>query len=364
VLFLLLLSLLFSIPVVQTQIASYVTNKINDNFNINLVIKKVDFSFLGSVQLKGVEIRDHHKDTLIFVKNLKTSLKNAKKVMDGEVKLKSISLSGADYHMKTYKGEKTDNMAVFMDSFKNNSPKDSTSKPFALEASSVYINNLNFKLINENKKKPLVFSAINTGGSLEQFSIIGPNVSLNTRGLYFKENRGLEVINLTTDFTYSLNAMHFKNTRLQTKNSDVKGNIDFTYKRENLSDFNNKVHLEADFSESTLSVQDLKKFYNELNGNNELNFTGKINGTLNNFTVKSLRLNSTRGLKIFGDFSFINSLNTKKGFVFDGNIKNLTTTYKELKNTLPKLLGKTLPTEFEKLGRFSLVGLIKVTPEQ
>jgi hypothetical protein len=358
------MSLLFSIPFVQTQIASYVTNKINDDFNVDLVIKKVDFSFLGSVQLKGVEIRDHHKDTLIFVKNLKTSLKNAKKVMDGEVKLKSISLSGADYHMKTYKGEKTDNMAVFMDSFKNNSPKDSTSKPFALEASSVYINNLNFKLINENKKKPLVFSAINTGGSLEQFSIIGPNVSLNTRGLYFKENRGLEVINLTTDFTYSLNAMHFKNTRLQTKNSDVKGNIDFTYKRENLSDFNNKVHLEADFSESTLSVQDLKKFYNELNGNNELNFTGKINGTLNNFTVKSLRLNSTRGLKIFGDFSFINSLNTKKGFVFDGNIKNLTTTYKELKNTLPKLLGKTLPTEFEKLGRFSLVGLIKVTPEQ
>jgi hypothetical protein len=241
--------------------------------------------------------------------------------MDGDVKLKNISLFGADYHMKTYKGEKTDNMAVFIDSFKKNTPKDSTSNPFALEASSVYINNLNFKLINENKKKSLVFSAINTGGSLEQFSIIGPNVSLNTRGLYFKENRGLEVINLTTDFTYSLNAMHFKNTRLQTKNSDVKGNVDFTYKRENLSDFNNKVHLEADFSESTLSVQDLKKFYNELNGNNELNFTGKINGTLNNFTVKSLRLNSTRGLKIFGDFSFINSLNTKKGFVFDVNIK-------------------------------------------
>lgn len=363
-LLLLLISLLLSIPVVQTQLAKYLTHKINSDFNVDLVIKNVDLSFLGSVQLKGIEIRDHHKDTLIFVKNLKTSLLNAKKVIDGEVKLKNISLSGANYHMKTYLGERTDNMDIFIDSFGEGSPKDSISKPFILEASSVYINDLNFKLINENKKNPLVFSASHIGGSLEKFSIVGPNVFLNTRGLYFTDNRGLEVTNLTTDFTYSLKAMHFKNTRLQTKNSDVKGNIDFTYKRKDLIDFNNKVHIKADFFESIISVQDLKFYYDELSGNDQLNFTGKINGTLNNFTAKNLNLHSNRGLKVLGDLSFINAISTKRGFIFDGNLKYLTATYKELKNILPNLLGKSLPSEFDKLGRFSLVGLIKVTPEQ
>ena len=359
-----LISLLLSIPAVQTQLAKYATTKINDEFNVNLVIKNVDLSLLGSIQLNGIEIRDHHKDTLIFVESLKTSLLNVKKVVDGDVKLKDIYLSGADYHMKTYKGEDTDNMSVFIDSFGEKSSKDSISKPFILEASSVYINDLNFILTNENDKSPLMFSAENIGGSLEQFSIVGPDVFLNTRGLYFTDNRGLEVTNLTTDFTYSRTAMHFKNTRLQTLNSDVRGNIDFTYKREDLIDFNNKVNIKADFTKSKISVKDLKKFYNELNGNDILNFTGKIYGKLNNFKAKSLNLYSKRGLKISGDLSFFNAVNRKGGFVFDGNLKNVTATYKELKNILPNVLGKTLPSEFDKFGRFSLSGLVKVTPEQ
>ena len=58
VLFLLLISLLLSIPAVQTQLAKYATTKINDDFNVNLVIKNVDLSLLGSIQLNGIEIRD------------------------------------------------------------------------------------------------------------------------------------------------------------------------------------------------------------------------------------------------------------------------------------------------------------------
>jgi len=87
---------------VQTKIGNYVTKRINKNLGTNLNIEKIDLSFLGSVQLKGVEIRDHHKDTLIFVKRLSTSLLNAKKIIENEVNLESVSLDGANYHMKTY----------------------------------------------------------------------------------------------------------------------------------------------------------------------------------------------------------------------------------------------------------------------
>lgn len=346
----------------QTKLAKFATNKINEDYNVNLVIKKVDLSFLGSVQLKDVEIRDHHKDTLIFVKKLSTSLLNVKKVIDGDVELKSISLSGADYHMRTYKGETDDNMSIFIDSFDDGSPSDSISKPFILETSSIYLDQINFKLINENSKDSLQFSAENIGGSVQDFSIVGPDVFLKTKGLFFTENRGVEVTNLTTDFTYSLTEMNFINTRLQTANSDIKGDINFSYKREDLANFNDKVKIKAAFSKSKIYVRDIKKFYNELSGNDNLNFSGEINGTLNNFIANNLNLNSNRGLKVNGDLTFINAVNTERGFVFDGKLKNLTATYADLKNILPNLLGKTLPTEFERLGRFTLVGLVKVTP--
>ena len=363
-LFLLLISILLSIPAVQTKLAKYATQKINDDYGVNLVIKKVDLSFLGNVQLKGIELRDHHKDTLAFINNLSTSILNIKKVIDGEVKLESISLDGVEYHMTTYKGEDTDNMSIFIDSFDDDSPKDSISSPFILEASTIHATNLNFKLIDENDQDPLSFSAKKINGTLKDFSIVGPDVFIKIRGLNFTDNKGLKVTNLTTDFTYSLTAMHFKNTRLQTKNSNIKGDIDFTYKEEDLADFNDKVIIKAIFNKSKISVPDLKKYYNELSGNDELNFTGTLNGKLNNFTANDLNVSSNKGLKVSGDLSFTNAVNNERGFIFNGNLKNLTATYKGLKNILPNILGKTLPTEFDKLGKFSLAGQIKVTPDK
>ena len=67
-LFLLLVSLLLSTSFVQTKLGIYATNKINEDFGTNLSIGKVNLSFLGSIALKEVQIKDHHKDTLIFVK--------------------------------------------------------------------------------------------------------------------------------------------------------------------------------------------------------------------------------------------------------------------------------------------------------
>ncbi|MEE9407936.1 MAG: translocation/assembly module TamB domain-containing protein [Polaribacter sp.] len=359
-----MISILLSIPAVQTKLGDYATKKINNDFGVNLTIKKINLSFLGKVELKGVEIRDHHKDTLIFVNKLSTSLMNAKKVLDSEILLSDIKLDDAYYYMKTYKGEKDDNMAIFIDSFNSEKPKDSLAPPFMLKSSNVYVSNLNFRLTNANNKDSISFSANNAGGNLQDLSVIGAGFSSKIRGLYFVDNRGLKVTNLTTDFSYSLTSMHFKNTKLQTQKSDVNADIDFIYKREDLVDFNNKVTIKANFSNSKLAVRDLKKYYNELSGNDLIRFSGNLTGPLNNFNLKRLNLTSQKGIKIIGDLSFINAVNPEKGFVFEGYLKNLTATYRELKSILPNVLGKTLPTEFEKFGQFKIQGKVRVTPEQ
>jgi hypothetical protein len=358
------MSILLSIPFVQTKLGNYVTKKINKDFGVNLVVKKVDLSFLGSVNLKDVEIRDHRKDTLIFVKKLSTSILNAKKILENDIHLGSISLEDVHFYMKTYKGETDDNMAVFVDSFDNLKEKDSLKPLFMLSSSNVYVNNLYFTLKDLNKTDSLLFSAKNTGGNLQDLSIVGPDFTSKIRGLYFLDNKGLAITNLTTDFSYSRTAMHFKNTRLQTVNSDLKANIKFAYKREYLSDFNNKVQISANFDESNLSIIDLNKYYKELSGNDVLDFSGILTGKLNNFELQNLKLASRRGIKINGDLSFVNAVSSERGFVFEGDLYNLTATYKELKSILPNVLGKKLPSDFDKLGKFVLVGNIKVTPDQ
>ena len=354
VLFLLLIIILLSTSYVQTKLAKYATIAINEDFGTDLLIQKVDLSFLGTVQLKGIEIRDHHKDTLIFVNKLSTSLLNAKKILDREVKLKSISIEDAHFHMKTYKDEQDDNLAVFIDSFDTDIPKDSLRKRFILETSNIYFSNLNYKLTNENDQKPLKYKAIKIGGNLQDFSIIGPDVKANIRGLYFTESNGLNVTNLTTNFLYSLSAMHFRETTLQTRNSKIVGNIFFTYDRADLKDFNNKVEIKANFKKSTFSVHDFKKLYSEISGNDVLNFSGNLSGKLNDLNIQNLQLESKKGIKVSGDFTILNSINTDKPFLFKGDLEHVSATFLELKRLLPNIFGNTLPPELSRLGRFDV----------
>ena len=118
----------------QTKLGTYATNKINKDFDTNLSIGKVNFSFLGSVALKEVQIRDHHKDTLIFVKKISTSLLSAKKVFNNKFLFDAIIIEDAIYFMRTYKGETANNMSVFIASFRSDIPKDSLDLPFILKA--------------------------------------------------------------------------------------------------------------------------------------------------------------------------------------------------------------------------------------
>ncbi|TXD56600.1 translocation/assembly module TamB [Polaribacter sp. IC066] len=359
-----MMSIILSIPAIQTKLGNQLTNKINSDFGIDLTVKKVDLSFLGSVQLKGVHIKDHHKDTLIFVNKLTTSVVNFSRILENEVNLKSIYLDDAYFYMKTYKGEENGNLNVFIDSFDDGIPKDSLANPFILKTSNVYVNNLNYRLTNANRKDSVYYTAKNAGGNFQDLSIVGSNFSSNIRGLYFEDLYGLEVTNLTTNFSYSNTAMHFIKTTLQTKKSNIKADIDFTYEREDLSNFNDKVQINARFYQSKVAVQDVKKFYDELSGTDILDLKGNFAGKLNNFDLKKLNASSKKGLKIVGDLSFVNAVNKERGFIFEGNLKDLTATYRALKNILPNVLGNRLPSEFGKFGKFNLKGRVKVTPTQ
>ncbi|SOS58307.1 conserved hypothetical protein [Tenacibaculum finnmarkense genomovar ulcerans] len=362
---LLLLVFLLSLPFVQSKIGAQATNWLNKEYNTDILVKKIDFSWLGSVQLKGIEIRDHHKDTLIFVENLSTSLLNAKRILDNKVNLGDASLRGVYFNMKKYKGEQDDNIAIFIDRFDSDTPKDSLSSVFVLKSDKIAVENLTFKFLDANKKDPLEFAAYHASGNLLDFSIKGPDVSLKMRNMCFSENRGINITNMSTDFTYTKSFMNFDKTVLETDNkSKIKGAIKLRYKREDFVNFNDKVRFRAKILKSAVSIKDISKLYNELSGNDMLYFTGNMKGVLNNFSLNNVRLHSRKGMKIIGNMGFVNAIKKERGFIFDADFKNVTANYGQLKSVLPNLLGKSLPSEFQRLGDFTLQGLVKITPEQ
>ena len=74
ILLLLLLAIALSLPVVQTRLGHYVTERINNDYGTDITVGRVALTAFGGVRFREVMIRDHHRDTLIYAKRIHTNI--------------------------------------------------------------------------------------------------------------------------------------------------------------------------------------------------------------------------------------------------------------------------------------------------
>lgn len=356
-----ILVLILSIPPVQTALGNYVTKRLNDDFGTNINIDKVGLQFNGDVEFKNIYIEDYKKNTLISISELNTSILNYGNLSKGELEFGDIDIIDLIFNIKTYKGNKDTNLDVFVAKFDRDNPRKEKSK-FLLSSSDVSIYNGIFKLTDENKEtsKILQFNDLNINAT--NFLINGSDVSARINTLAFKDSRGLVLKNLMTNFSYTPHDMTFANLNIKTPNSVLKGDLKFLYKREDLQYFTDKVLVSASFSDSKIQLDELNTFYREFGEGQTASFSAEISGTLNDLQTNNLELNTSSNTYINGDIKFKNLFNKEAdNFYMNGQFSKLSSTYKDLKALLPNVLGEALPTSFDRLGAFTIIGNSQVT---
>ena len=168
--------------------------------------------------------------------------------------------------------------------------------------------------------------------------------------------------NMMTDFAYTLQDMTFANLQIKTPGSVLKGDLRFSYNREDLQYFVDKVQVAASFKDSNVLLDELNTFYNEFGVNQYAKFSADLSGTLNDLQANNLRLNTNYNTRVYGNINFKNLFNKEAdNFYMNGNFSNLSSTYKDLKALLPNVLGEAIPTSFDRLGYFTIVGNSQVT---
>ncbi|NNE31672.1 MAG: translocation/assembly module TamB [Winogradskyella sp.] len=159
--------------------------------------------------------------------------------------------------------------------------------------------------------------------------------------------------------------MRFDGLNIKTRQSELKGDLQFNYKREDLQDFTNKVNVVANFKDSRINLTELNAFFDEFGVNQTASLNTELSGTLNNLSANKLRASTTNNTRIIGDVTFKNLFNSKdNGFAIDGRFDNLASNYNDLVALLPNILGKAMPTILSKVGNFNIVGNAYVTSKQ
>jgi hypothetical protein len=358
-----ILVLILSIPFVQTSIGNYATKRLNQEFKTNINIGKVSLQFNSDVEIKNIYIEDYKRDTLINIAELNTSIINFRNLFNGKLAFGDIDIIDLVFNIKTYKGAHETNLDIFVKKFEDDNPRKVKSS-FLLSSSDVSIYNGIFRLLDENKEttKLLEFNKLNINAT--NFLINGSDVSTRINTLAFIDSRGFIMKNMMTDFVYTLTDMNFANLEIKTPYSDLKGDLKFSYNREDLQYFTDKVLVTASFKDSNILFNELNTFYNEFGKNQSAKFSVDLWGTLNNLQTTNLKLTTSTNTEIYGDINFKNLFNKEEGnFYMDGKFSNLSSTYKDLKALLPNVLGANIPSIVDKLGKFTIVGNSQVTAE-
>ncbi|MBI6118828.1 translocation/assembly module TamB [Salegentibacter sp. F60176] len=352
--------IIFSIPAVQTGVANRITTSINEKNNVDISIDRVSLTYFGKVKINGIYIEDHHKDTLIFSEELRTSLPGVSNLLSNNPNLGNTYLEGLKLKMRRYKGEDRDNLGKFIQKLSKKPSGDSI--PFQLFMDRVEISNAHYSFINEDSDNPEFVSLDSLNIYAKDLKIKGPEISVIIERLKAKEKRGLNIDNLSTRFLYSPKQMVFDDLMIQTPQSLVNADLEFDYKIEDFSDFENKVQITGTFTESVVSSTDLRAFYNEFGKNQLIQLDTDFIGTLNNFQLPNVRLTGMDRSTLRGNVN-IQGAFSKNGedFELTGDFSNFTTNYYDLVNLLPGDLRGKLPENLREFGNLRMQGNAIVT---
>ncbi|MEM7379625.1 MAG: translocation/assembly module TamB domain-containing protein [Bacteroidota bacterium] len=305
--------------------------------------------------LRGIYIEDYQKDTLFYIDELTTSILSMKNLASGKLEFGDIEIEGLNFKLKTYADAPDTNLGIFIDKLDDGKPRAPGTPPFFFSSSDVEVRDSWFRLIDENleNQETLNFKELNIEAA--DFQILGPEVTTIVETLSLKDKRGIDLNNLATNFKYTKQQMRFDSLNIQTPLSHLKGGLVFDYDRKDFADFLNKVNITAQFNESTVGLDEVNRLYNQFGQEKTATFSSNVKGVLNDLNVEQLFLSSDN-TGIRGDFNFKNLFSRDDPFLMVADIKNITTSYYQLRALLPNILGKSLPSSFQKIGQFTIRG--------
>ena len=336
-------------------------NRINSDYGTNINIDRLRISLISwDTAIRGIYIEDYKKDTLAYIHELSTSILSIRNVMNGKMEFGDVDLEGLDLKIRRYADTTDTNLDIFIAKLDSGKPRDPDTPPFLLSTEDMEITESRFRLLDEHLENSKVLDLSNLNLMASGFGILGPDVSASIKEMAFSSHYGLDVEQMRTDFMYTPDSMRFDSLRIKTTLSELKGQLAFRYKREDMADFVNKVKLDAQFLDSEISTDDLNVFYDEFGADRTLNFSADLSGVLNELQADDLFLVSDN-TGVRGNFVFHELFSKEGEFEMEANIRNITSSYYQLRGLLPRLLGESLPQSFRKLGTFTIRGDARVT---
>lgn len=192
-------------------------------------------------------------------------------------------------------------------------------------------------------------------GKIKDLAFIGDTI-LGKLDLSAKERSGFELKKLKADFKFTTSEMEFANLDLQTPGSRIRDyfRMRYTEFEDDMSDFVEKVVINAKFKQADINSDDIAYFAPELKDwNKKIAGSGSFNGTVNNFTGNDVFVR-TGNSSIAGNIAVtgVTDINTAIFRLSNGTVN---TNYNDIATYVPDIKNVTTP-DLRSLGTIRFAG--------
>ncbi len=354
---LLILTLVFSFPSVQTYVARKTTAWANEKYGLNASIKSFRYIFPDEVLLKQVYLPDAYGDTLIYTGVLDVKIGGYSQV-SGTLGLRAVEMDTAKFYLHTAKGDSSSNLSQFIAKF--SSGDTAASKPFNMEILDIELNESRFWLENFNcDSNCTAFKMVHINGAIHDFDLRGSTFSLDVQDLSLNDEYGLALKELWGGFTYGKHEIALQDFHLKTANSEIEGDYRMEFgSMQDMRDYVNKVRMVADLESSSVSSIDIQHFAPVFPDFKTFTIKGKVEGPVNDMRIKDLDLGIGEGSNISGDVHIRNTTRVESLYVATGNF-NLLATPADARYFYHLFASDTLPEIVDELGKVGFSGTYK-----
>ncbi|MFC6999341.1 translocation/assembly module TamB domain-containing protein [Rufibacter roseus] len=321
-------------PAVQTKVAQKAAKIISETVDHQVSIGRVDIEFFKNMVLEDVRVLDRQGNTLFYIGKADAEIgvlslfqtnpawlqlwPTSKGILlfskskPRQLHINSLTLQNPEANLIKPIDSDTLNMSAFISSLANLITQDTTSKPFNFTIDEVNIKNGHFTYHNYHSE-PVDYrldyqhlDLLNINGSFSEIEIKGDTIYTVVSNLTARDRRsGTFLKNLDTRMTYAPTFWEWDNLDLRVNGSHVAKYVRFDYEHFfNFVDFNDSVHVTADFDSTYVRSDDVALFSEVLKDwDEEVLLSGKAKGWVNDFDAQDVDITYGANTRITGDFS-------------------------------------------------------------
>tara|TARA_B110000285_G_scaffold235558_1_gene318063 strand:- start:4997 stop:9367 length:4371 start_codon:yes stop_codon:yes gene_type:complete len=292
---------LLSFPRFQTQIVRSITKDLKIKTGQNIAIDKVSILWNGKLKFSELLVSDHHNDTLLFVKELSTSIQDFRKLINSDFNFDGIETFNVFLNIKKYPNEESHSLKVLLDKFKKQSVKKHAS---IFKSSEISASRARFKYTDLNKAKSNTISIQDIEFTVVDFAYEVDSFSFDLKALDgILESPEDQPFSFEGNVEYSPGILEFFNFDFINNKNRIKGSLYLKGKNNTFEEFNDNVKLILRINEGTIYFQDFLSNKAEFISTSPYEISLTASGSLNDLTLHNILLKN-EGFSFSGGLDF------------------------------------------------------------